>query len=82
MISFWNYKIIECGLCNWYFSISAGLVAKPVGHASATTYGNFESSKGPRTSGGQFQPGVWGKQLDQQKKNDTEKYEPESWKPS
>ncbi|XP_046846278.1 NADH dehydrogenase [ubiquinone] 1 alpha subcomplex assembly factor 2-like isoform X2 [Xenia sp. Carnegie-2017] len=61
---------------------AAGLVAKPVGHASATTYGNVESSKGPRTSGGQFQPGVWGKQLDQQKKNDTGKYEPESWKPS
>ncbi|XP_028391265.1 NADH dehydrogenase [ubiquinone] 1 alpha subcomplex assembly factor 2-like isoform X2 [Dendronephthya gigantea] len=62
-----------------------GLVARPVGHASSTTYGNIESSAEPRTSGSQFRPGVWGKQLNARegtgKEDEKEKYEPEAWKP-
>ena len=61
---------------------SDGLVAKPVGHASSTTYSNIESSKEPRTSGSKFQPGVWDKQLNRPDNEDeTEKFEPDPWKP-
>ncbi|CAB4020272.1 mimitin, mitochondrial, partial [Paramuricea clavata] len=63
---------------------SDGLVAKPVGHASSATYGHIESSAEPTTSGSQFQPGVWDKQLNTARpgnEDETEKFEPEGWKP-
>jgi hypothetical protein len=59
-------------------------VAKPVGHASSATYGHIESSAEPTTSGSQFKPGVWDKQLNTARPGDedeTEKFEPEGWKP-
>lgn len=55
-----------------------------MGHASSAVYGNVESSSEPRTSGSNFKPGVWDKQLKTTqpgKEDEIEKYEPEAWKP-